>query len=95
MPSVELNLCPKLPEVSDDLQITLPFGGAMKAIRDISQGIPNDCTMTFNLLTQLQPLLGGMDSVLKMLPTWKFSPGKILGEPVSSWVVTTIRFELK
>ena len=35
------------------------------------------------------------DSVLKILPTWKFSPGKILGEPVSSWVVTTIRFELK
>ncbi len=35
------------------------------------------------------------DSVLQTLPTWKFSPGKIVGEPVSSWVVTTIRFELK
>jgi protein TonB len=35
------------------------------------------------------------DSVLQTLPSWKFSPGKIVGEPVSSWVVTTIRFELK
>jgi len=35
------------------------------------------------------------DSVLQALPSWKFSPGRILGESVSSWVVTTIRFELK
>ena len=35
------------------------------------------------------------DSVLQTLPSWKFSPGKVVGEPVSSWVVTTIRFELK
>lgn len=35
------------------------------------------------------------DSVLRILPSWKFSPGKVLGEPVASWVVTTIRFELK
>jgi protein TonB len=34
-------------------------------------------------------------SVLQSLPTWKFSPGVIMGEPVASWVVTTIRFELK
>ncbi len=35
------------------------------------------------------------ESVLKTLPTWKFSPGRVVGEPVSSWVTTTIRFELK
>jgi len=34
------------------------------------------------------------DAVLATLPTWKFSPGKILGEPVTSWVTTTIHFEL-
>jgi len=33
-------------------------------------------------------------SVLNTLPSWKFQPGRIMGEPVSSWVVTTIRFEL-
>lgn len=35
------------------------------------------------------------DSVLQTLPSWRFVPGKFQGEPVSSWVVTTIRFELK
>jgi protein TonB len=35
------------------------------------------------------------DEVLKMLPRWKFDPGKIDGTPVSSWVITTIRFELE
>ncbi len=35
------------------------------------------------------------ESVLKILPSWRFSPGKIFGEPVSSWVVTKVRFELK
>jgi len=35
------------------------------------------------------------DSVLQTLPLWKFAPGRVLGESVSSWVVTTIRFELK
>ncbi len=34
-------------------------------------------------------------SVIQTLPSWKFSPGMIMGEAVSSWVVTTIRFELK
>jgi len=35
------------------------------------------------------------DAVLATLPTWKFSPGKILGEPVASWVTTTVHFELQ
>ncbi len=35
------------------------------------------------------------DSVLQALPSWKFAPGRVVGEPVASWVVTTIRFELK
>jgi periplasmic protein TonB len=35
------------------------------------------------------------DSVTKMLPRWKFDPGQIDGVAVSSWVITTIRFELE
>lgn len=35
------------------------------------------------------------ESVLQMLPSWRFSPGKVVGEPVPSWVVTTVRFELR
>jgi protein TonB len=33
-------------------------------------------------------------SVLKALPSWKFSPGKIRGNAVSTWVVTTIEFKM-
>ena len=33
-------------------------------------------------------------SVLTALPSWKFSPGKIKGKPVPTWVITTIKFEI-
>jgi protein TonB len=35
------------------------------------------------------------DSVLRAVPGWRFEPGRIDGRPVSSWVVTTIRFEME
>ena len=55
-----------------------------------------DAKGAVNNITILESQPEGMfeSSVMKILPTWKLSPGKILGEPVSSWVVTTIRFEL-
>lgn len=34
-------------------------------------------------------------SVLKALPSWKFSPGKVRGHAVSTWVVTTIEFKME
>jgi protein TonB len=34
------------------------------------------------------------DAVAKCVPQWRFSPGKIDGETVTAWVVTTIRFDL-
>jgi protein TonB len=34
------------------------------------------------------------DAVLKAVPNWKFSPGKVEGEAVTAWVVTAVRFEL-
>jgi len=59
-----------LPEPSPT-KITLPTGGSINAISDISKGIPNDCSMTFNLLVQLGPLLASMDCLLKMLKLLK------------------------
>jgi protein TonB len=35
------------------------------------------------------------ESVLKTLPLWKFSPGKIRGHAVSTWVITTIEFKME
>ena len=34
------------------------------------------------------------ESVLKALPSWKFSPGGISGNAVSTWVITTIEFDM-
>ncbi|MFN2369981.1 MAG: energy transducer TonB [Candidatus Krumholzibacteriia bacterium] len=34
------------------------------------------------------------DAVRRALPRWTFQPGRIGGNPVASWVVTTIRFDL-
>jgi protein TonB len=34
------------------------------------------------------------DAVRKTVPRWKFSPGRIAGEEVTSWVITTVRFTL-
>ena len=33
------------------------------------------------------------DAVRKAVPQWKFKPGKIDGESVTAWVVTSVRFE--
>jgi len=35
------------------------------------------------------------ESVLNALPSWRFSPGKIAGKPVCTWVVTTIQFKIE
>ena len=35
------------------LSVTLPTGGSIKAIGDISKGIPNDCSMIVSLMLQL------------------------------------------
>jgi protein TonB len=34
------------------------------------------------------------ENVLKALDTWRFSPGKVNGRPVSTWVTTTIEFKI-
>ena len=34
------------------------------------------------------------DSVLKILPRWRFEPGIKSGQAVDTWVVTTVRFQL-
>ncbi len=59
--------CVSLPKVPKDVKITLPFGGELKAFHDFSQGVPTDCTLTFNLLLQLTPLLASLACPLKML----------------------------
>lgn len=39
----------------------------MKAFVDTSKGIPNDCSMTFNLMLQIAPLLAALECPMKIL----------------------------
>lgn len=56
----------KLPEPSP-LKITLPTGGSINALTDISKGIPNDCSMIFNLMLQISPFLAATECLFKLL----------------------------
>jgi hypothetical protein len=56
----------KLPSPSP-LKITLPTGGSINALTDISKGIPNDCSMIFNLMLQISPFLAATDCLFKLL----------------------------
>jgi hypothetical protein len=76
--SVELEVMFELPNCDDiklpspsPMKITLPTGSVMKAIADISKGIPTDCSASFSLLVQLAPLLGSMECLLKILKLLK------------------------
>jgi hypothetical protein len=53
------------------ISIQLPSGGSLKAFTDISKGIPTDCSMTFNLLVQIAPLLASMECLVKILKLLK------------------------
>lgn len=53
------------------MQITLPTGAVIKAVTDISKGIPTDCAASFSLLLQLSPILANFDCVLKILKLLK------------------------
>jgi len=35
------------------------------------------------------------ESVLKALPSWKFTPGELGGKAVNTWVSTVIEFDLE
>jgi hypothetical protein len=53
------------------LKVTLPTGGSMNAFVDMSKGIPNDCSMNFNLMLQMAPLLAALECPMKMLKLLK------------------------
>jgi hypothetical protein len=51
----------------EKLEITLPTGGTLKAIADISKGIPNDCSLIVSLMLQIAPFLASIECLLKLL----------------------------
>lgn len=49
------------------LKIRLPNGGTLTAVADLSKGIPNDCSLSANLLVQIAPFLASIECLLKVL----------------------------
>jgi hypothetical protein len=64
------------------LKVTLPTGGSIKALSDLSKGFPTDCGMTINLMLQIAPLLASMECLLKILKLIKPLIDVINGLPV-------------
>ena len=62
--------CIPLPDVPQQLSVKLPFG-ELKGFHDFSLGIPSNCTVTFNLLLQLPPLLASLTCPLRVLKVIK------------------------
>lgn len=48
-------------------ELKLPTGGTIKPIPDITKGIPQDCSMNFNLALQMAPIMASMECLLKIL----------------------------
>jgi hypothetical protein len=64
------------------LKVTLPTGGKLSGLSDVSKGIPTDCALTFSLMLQIAPLLASMDCLLKILKLLKPLIDVVNGLPV-------------
>lgn len=61
-PCLDLRLPkPKIP------QLKLPSGGSIKAITDITKGIPTECSANFNIALQLAPIMASIECLVKVL----------------------------
>ena len=56
----------KLPP-PEKLVVHLPSGASITALNDLGKGIPNDCSLIFSLMLQINGLLGSLECLLKVL----------------------------
>jgi hypothetical protein len=49
------------------LQVQLPIGVPLVALNDLSKGIPDDCSMSFNLMLQLAPFMASIACLVRLL----------------------------
>ena len=68
MSNVQTIPCIKLPS-GGSFSISLPFGGQLTSVIDLSKGPPTDCTLIHGLMLQLGPALAGMQCILKLRNT--------------------------
>lgn len=48
-------------------QIQLPNGPIIKPVADFTKGIPDDCSMSFNLIMQLGPIMASIECLMRVL----------------------------
>ena len=48
-------------------QIRLPTGGRIKAIADLTRGVPSDCSLNINIALQLAPIMASIECLVKIL----------------------------
>jgi hypothetical protein len=66
-----MEVCAPFPAAPKPIEIPLPFGGSLKSIPDISQGMPTDCSMAQSLMLQIAPMLAGMTCIMRVLAVIK------------------------
>jgi hypothetical protein len=59
-------ICVPLPEPGK-AQVTLPSGGSIKGLVDVTKGIPDDCSLSFSLLLPMLTFLGNFDCLFRIL----------------------------
>ena len=110
MPEVSLADVAPLPDIFDsealDRPLTplsqSPFIYPLRAKRLGIEGwvkvkllISRDGTVEQVHILDAEPLEMFEDTVERGIRRWRFTPGTVQGQPVRSWVITTIRFELE
>ena len=62
----EKPICIPIPKPSK-VKVQLPVGGKIQGIVDITKAIPDDCSLSFSLVLQLQPILVNLDCLFKIV----------------------------
>lgn len=69
-----------LPEPGN-VSLTLPTGGTIKGIGDITKGIPTNCSLNVSLMLQLGPILANLECFVRLLKLIKPLIAVIKGLP--------------
>ena len=62
----EKPVCIPVPKPSK-VEVNMPMGGSIKGIVDVTKAIPSDCSLSFSLVLQLQPILVNLDCLFKVV----------------------------
>jgi hypothetical protein len=56
----------EIPPPSPKLTLTVPGGATLTGMADLPRGMPEECTVAFNLMLQLGPILGSLECLIRL-----------------------------